>query len=113
MKSSNALKAHKSITVQSSHKSAKSSDKERSRRGSSQAKDPKWARRPSAEKIRVQYGPISRRLNSVATPVSFEKFRSLHEQQAHKLRRDLNQLDAGIDSKQKTLEKLRKELARV
>lgn len=49
----------------------------------------------------------------MATPISFDKFVGLHSQQAHKLKRDLNLVDNSNSAKQKTLEKLKKELARV
>lgn len=70
----------KSLTAQSNHKSVKSSEKDRSRRDSAARDGKQPASKPTEEKISAQYGPISRRLNSVTTPVSFEKFKMLHDQ---------------------------------
>lgn len=36
------------------------------------------APKPTEERVTIHYGPISRRLNSVTTPVSFETFKDLH-----------------------------------
>ena len=36
------------------------------------------------------YGPITRRLNSDNNPISLETFKGLHQNQVHKMSRDLN-----------------------